>query len=50
MAKMTKEQKQRFIREFPGNHFSHIGTRMKISPKVVFKALLGDEEFRKSCE
>ena len=23
---------------------------MKISPKVVFKELLGDEEFRKSCE
>ena len=50
MAKMTKEQKQGFIREFPGNHFSGVGTRMNISPKVVFKELLGDEEFRKSCE
>ena len=50
MTKMTEEQKQRFIREFPGNYFFDMGTIMKISPKVMFKELLGDEEFRKSCE
>ena len=50
MAKMTKEQKQRFIREFPGNRFSSIGRRMGIPPSVLFEELLKDEKLVKSCE